>query len=316
MKKIVITGATGVIGMALINNCIKNNILVTVLVNPNSKRIDIIPKHELVNVVECDVNEYEEVASSKYILTNKWLKAMDGDAFYHLAWRGTFGNERNDIGMQKQNIKYTLDAVKLAHKLGYNTFVGVGSQAEYGRVEGVLQADTPCNPENEYGKAKLEAGVASRQLCSELGINHIWTRVLSVYGPYDGVGTMIISTVRKLLSGEVPALTKGEQIWDYLYSDDAARALIVLGSNGRNGQVYPLGSGVARPLYEYITVMRDLIDESLQLGFGEISYSDRQVMHLCADITNLKNDTGFVPVTTFEEGISRTIEWVKSNMRL
>lgn len=67
--------------------------------------------------------------------------------------------------------------------------------------------------------------------------------------------------------------TKGEQLWDYLYSRDAARALRLLGKNGRDGKVYVLGSGNARPLAEYIKIIRDIVapeqDIALEKSFKE-----------------------------------------------
>ena len=123
---------------------------------------------------------------------------------------------------------------------------------------------------------------------------------------------MVMSVIRKLLAGEKPALTAGEQMWDYLYSDDAAEALLLLAKQGRDGHIYPIGSGIARPLREYIEIIRDEIDPALPLGFGEVPYSDKQVMHLCADISALRADTGFEPEVDFREGIRRTIEYCRT----
>ena len=76
----------------------------------------------------------------------------------------------------------------------------------------------------------------SRILCEQKQIEHIWTRILSIYGPYDGENTMIMSSIGKLLRGEKPALTKGEQQWDYLYSKDAGYAMYLLGEKGVSGK--------------------------------------------------------------------------------
>lgn len=84
------------------------------------------------------------------------------DAFFHLAWTGTVGAARNDMFQQNKNVEYALEAVELAASLGCKIFVGAGSQAEYGRVEGKLCADTPVFPENGYGIAKLCAGQMTR----------------------------------------------------------------------------------------------------------------------------------------------------------
>ncbi len=308
MKAAVITGATGAIGTALVEKLTEENVRVYVLVRPDSKRVDRIPKSKNVKVLYYGLNEYDAKAS----LIEEEIDD-EVEVFYHLAWNGTIGDVRNDYYLQNQNVKYELDAVRLADRLNCKTFIGIGSQAEYGRVEGSLTSSTPVNPENGYGVGKLSAGYMSRLLCRQLKMRHIWVRVLSIYGPNDGEATMIISTIRKLLKGEKPSLTKGEQKWDYLYSKDAANALFLIGEKGEDNKTYCLGSGEARPLREYIEKMRDSINPDADLGFGDIPYSLNQVMYLKADISELNKDTGFVPQIPFETGISETIEWVKNN---
>ena len=114
-----------------------------------------------------------------------------------------------------------------------------------------------------------------------------------------------------MLNGEAPEYTAAEQMWDYLYSGDAAQAFYLAAEKGRDGAVYCLGSGQARPLREYIEIMRDEIDPKLTLKFGERPYADTQVMYLCADISALQKDTGFVPRVGFKEGIRETVQWAK-----
>ena len=153
----------------------------------------------------------------------------------------------------------------------------------------------------------------SRILCEQKGIRHIWTRILSIYGPYDNSNTMIMSTIRKILQGEAPSLTRGEQKWDYLYSADAARAFFLLAQKGMDGRTYCIGSGKTYPLISYIEQLRDYIDPKAPLGIGDIPYGAKQVMYLCADISKLEEDTGFQPIYTFDEGIRITVEWYKEH---
>lgn len=305
MERIVITGPTGAIGIALIYECISQGIEVYALCRKNSKRINRIPQNDLVHIVECDL------ADMKNLSTNE---IENCDVFYHFGWAATIGDGRNDMSLQLKNIQYTLDAVELAEKLGCRTFIGAGSQAEYGRFEGKLNATVPTFPENGYGMAKLCAGQMSRVECQRRGIKHIWTRILSVYGPYDGELTMITGTIKKLINGEIPKITKGEQQWDYLYSGDAANAMILLGKKGIDGKIYCIGSGKAQPLIKYIETMRDAIDPNAKLGVGEVPYGPKQVMYLCADINALREDTGFEPMVSFEEGIKKTIDYIKLGM--
>ncbi|MBQ8345821.1 MAG: NAD(P)-dependent oxidoreductase, partial [Clostridia bacterium] len=231
------------------------------------------------------------------------------DVFFHLAWEGTTGDGRNDMYLQNRNVTYTLDAVSLAERFGCHTFVGAGSQAEYGRAEGKLSSATSTAPENGYGIAKLAAGQMSRIACRQKKIRHVWARILSVYGPYEGKQSMVMSTLIKLKQGEVPSFTKGEQIWDYLYSADAARALIAMAEKGRDGSIYCIGSGDPRPLADYIRDIRDAVAPGAELALGAIPYAKGQVMYLCADLTELTADTGFVPTVSFRDGIREMLAW-------
>lgn len=299
IRSAVITGPTGAVGTALCKLLAQEQITVWAVVKPESKRTEHLKELDGVQIISCDAANLSQLTDIK------------ADAFFHLAWAKTTGQGRNDMPAQIRNIQYTIDAVHAASRLGCKVFIGAGSQAEYGRVNHALTPETPCFPENGYGMAKLCAGQMSRTECEKLGIEHIWPRILSVYGPHDGMGSMVSSVIRTLLKGECPALTAGEQIWDFLYADDAARALYLLALYGKSGAVYPLGSGQARSLKDYITMLRDAIDPSLLLGFGEIPYGDKQVMHLEADISALQRDTGFAPQTVFAAGIRKTIEWVR-----
>ena len=307
MKKVIVTGATGSIGVALIQQLIRHDIYVIAVIRGGSKRKKNIPIHEKVKIVELSLERINELPE---LLKKDGLEKCD--VFYHFGWDGTFGNSRNNVRGQMQNIQYTLDAVEVAVQLGCEKFIGAGSQAEYGRVDRQkLSALTPTFPENGYGIAKLCAGQMSRLMCEQKNVCHIWTRILSVYGPCDGPDTLIMSVIRNLTHNETPMLTAGEQQWDYLYSKDAGRAMYLLGEKGVHGKTYCIGSGRTRTIKEYVEIIKKNIDTTARLGWGELPYSDKQVMYLCADIEELKNDTGFELQYSFERGIAETIKWYK-----
>ena len=307
-NRIVITGATGMIALALIRYFLRqeNCPEIYCVTRPNSKRTGDIPKDPAVHIIECDLNNLEQLP---------FLIQSPCDVFYHFAWEGTFGDSRDNTMGQTNNIRCTLHAVQAAKILGCHSFIGAGSQAEYGRSSSKLTPDSPVNPDTAYGICKYTAGKLSRLQCRDLGMRHIWARILSVYGPYDGENTMIMSCIRSFLKNEKLPLTKGEQIWDYLHCDDAARALCLMAEKGIDGAVYPLGSGIGRPLSEYILTIRDIISPALQPGIGDREYSDKQVMYLCADITSLARDTGFEPEIAFEDGIRSTAAWFAANQK-
>lgn len=309
-KTAIITGATGMIGIALIGRLLDEGYEVIAITRPESNRAGNIPANSCVHVIALGMSDYSNLASEvRSAGINK------ADMFFHLAWDGTYGDSRNDMDIQTANIKAALEALRAASELGCAVFLGAGSQAEYGRVDdGVkISGVLPCRPENGYGIAKLCAGQMTRVEAKRLGIKHIWTRILSVYGPYDGMQTMVMSGISKMASGQKASYTKGEQIWDYIYCKDAAKAIYLAALNGSEGAIYPIGSGNPRMLRDYITAIRDAVDPSLEIGFGEVPYYPGQVMYLCADISDLESDTGFVPEYTFERGIRETVEWYNNS---
>lgn len=307
IKRAVITGGTGMIGVALAEYLLAQGILVTVVVRRGSKKIGRLPSHMGLRRVELDLAEL----SCEGSLLRSGVLDQGQDVFFHLGWDGTFGDCRNDMDLQNNNIRYTLDAVRLAKRLGCCVFVGAGSQAEYGRTEEKLSAGTPAFPENGYGIAKLAAGQMSRILCQSLGMRHEWVRILSVYGPFDLERTMVMSAICRLAAKEKAEFSKAEQLWDYLYVKDAVRALYLVAKYGRDGAVYPIGSGTPRQLKEYILTIWDKMDREGEISLGAVPYAKNQVMYLCADISELTKDTGFVPEYTFEEGIEETIQWYR-----
>lgn len=296
----IITGPTGAVGISLIHELIANDWDIIAVVRPNSARLSAIPNDKRVRIIPCALDHIKDLPS---------LIAEKCDVFYHFGWDGTYGESRIDLYRQNANVIYTIDAVHVAKELGCSVFVGAGSQSEFGHVDGILSPDMVCNPDNGYGAAKLAACHASRILCSQLNIRHEWCRIVSLYGPFDGSYTMTMSIISTLLHGESPKCTNGDQIWDYIYSKDAARAFRLVAEKGQHGSVYCFGTGKTRKLSDFIKIIQNHINPDLPIQFGAIPYYPNQVMHLEADITNLKEDTGFEPQYSFDDGISETIAW-------
>lgn len=276
MKHVFVTGGTGLIGLALIQQLINKGIRTTVLTYQNSTRRQFIPKSELVNTI------YELHTLPEHI-----------DTFFHLGWRHHTGFG-SDPFIQSEEIDYTLKMVDYALTIGCKTFIGAGSQAE-------LRTTSP------YGVAKLAANHLSRMVCERDGIRHCWARIYSIYGPHDKKNSGISYCIESLLNNKIPCLTKGEQLWDYMYSADCANALISLAEFGHNGKIYNVASGQSKPTKEYFEIIRDIIDPKLKLEFSDTNGN----VNLCPNINDLILDTGFQLEETFESGIRKTIDWYR-----
>ena len=111
---------------------------------------------------------------------------------------------------------------------GLLRFVGLGSQAEYGPLEGRTAETRLPEPTSRYGATKLATLHLARHMCEALGVTFAWARLFSTYGPGDRPTWLIPSIISELRAGRAPRTSSGEQLWDYLYIDDTARALLRL----------------------------------------------------------------------------------------
>lgn len=294
--KLLITGATGMIGSAIVREALKSNNEISCIVRRNSERIYNVDNNRRVHIIECNIDEYNSL-----VLDDKY------DVFIHLAWAKTSVSGRDDVDTQIMNIQYSLDAVRLAKRCGCEVFIGAGSQAEYGIQTGPLTPNTPVKPESGYGIAKYSAGKMCNLLCSQLGIRFNWLRILSIYGENDGPNTLISYVIKELKENRSPELTKCEQIWDYLNCNDAARAFLAVAEKGKSGVFYPLGSGNGRPISEYVKEIQCIVNPKINIEFGKKNYYPHQPMYLVSDNTQLSNDTGWVPKVEFSDGIKNII---------
>jgi nucleoside-diphosphate-sugar epimerase len=285
------------LGIATIEECLKNDIEVVAIVHRNSKNFYRLPKSARLRIIEANLDEFKKITPN--------IKGMD--VFYHFAWAATTYEGRLNVDVQEANIRYTLDAVRLAQRCGCRKFIFAGSQAECGLSDKPLNRDTPIRPVTAYGVSKFAAGKLAEMLCDSLDIKFIWARILSVYGANDGANTLISYVIDCYRKNIQPVLTPCEQIWDYLYVDDFARAARLLAVSPTTNGVYTVGSGIALPLKFYIEKIHQIMKPNVKLLFGGKSYSQNQVMYLTADISDLKRDTGFEPKISFEEGIYRIL---------
>lgn len=299
--KIVVTGATSMIGVAIIENAIKEDNIIYAVVRPNSKNIYRLPTNKNIRIIECEINSY----SSLFEKINDKC-----DIFYHIAWDATGENRNNQIFKQVDNISYTLDAVESAKKLCCIKFIGAGSQAEYGPLNNDFwHPNDSVNPVQNYGIAKYCAGKLATNACNINGLVCYWVRIFSVYGEYDKKTTLISKLIAAIKSGDEFKLTKCVQKWDYLYSSDAGEAFYLLGKNGPlNNKIYCLGSGYSNELKYYVEMIKNLINPDYFINYGAIEYSENSIMNLCADISDIKIDAIWEPKTSFKDGIKKVLE--------
>ena len=301
-----VTGASGHLGSYLTRLLLSRGHEVIVFVRPQSDLWRISDVLSQTKLIRGDLSDIDRVTPQ--------IMSVAPEVIFHLAWYGVTNEYRNDPNQINHNLIGSLRLLQAAQKSGCNCWIGMGSQAEYGPYNGTLREDLPTWPMTTYGVTKLCVGLLSRQLCEMADTRYIWLRLLATYGPKDDVHHLIPQVILKLLAREKPSLTPGEQRWDYLYVADAAEAIYQVAQNPQAQGVFNLGSGQTYTVRSIAELIRDMIDTSLPLDFGETPYRYDQVMRLQADISKLKNATGWEPKTSLDRGLDQAIEWYRHHM--
>ncbi len=307
MKQVIMTGVTGFIGSWLAEEMLNNGIGVTALVRDRNRVLPHIAGNSGCTLVECS---YDKIDLADVDLS------LEYDVFYHLGWGGVSPARKNDIGLQIGNIQSAVKAMHLSKKLDCKKFIASGTVAEYVFCEDVMDVYERQTPNDMYGAAKVSAHYFLEVLARQLDQQFIWTVIPSTFGERRTDNNIITYTIRSLLHGNRPIYGNLNQMWDFLYVSEVVRALRFIGEKGVHGKTYGIGSGVYKPLKEYIYQIRDVIAPEAELGIGELKNMSEQTFSSCVNIYDLIRDTGFVPNISFDEGIKKTVEWFLVNEKI
>lgn len=301
MLKVIITAANSFIGRKLCEQLDMRGHQVCAVVRTSFKDDSMFEKLKNVQIVKCDMEHYGNL---------KNMLHENFDVGIMLAWDGTRGNARNNPQKQENNYRFSVDCVHSFLDMKCSTVMTAGSQAEYGTVcgtEKVLETDI-CNPNTEYGKSKLKLYNTVKQICHNRA-RIIEPRFFSLYGSDDFEGTMIVSIVRNMLQNKPCDLTECIQLWDFLYIDDAINAIVGLIESNTAEGIYNLGSGISKPLKEYIEIMYKLTNSKSVLNYGAVAYPSTGIVHTNPSVQRLINEIEWSPSISFEEGIKRVIKY-------
>ena len=142
---------------------------------------------------------------------------------------------------------------------------------------------------------------------AELGVAYLHTRIFSVYGPGDHPWSLVETCLDKFLARESMELGPCTQIWNFLYVEDAARALVQLLLGKGPAGVYNVAGEDTRPLRSYIEEIYELCGRKGSYVYGTRPPNAEGTVSLRPDITRLKEAAHFCPQVSFHEGIGRMI---------
>ncbi len=296
MTNVFITGATSFIGTSLIKELYKKNYNIYAIIRKDSNKIKMLSKYKKIHIIGLNMEDIEMLP----LLVNEHC-----DIFFHFAWNGTRGDDRNNIEMQNNNSMLSFKALEVANTLGCKIFFTSGSQAEYGNQDKIVNETDKCNPLSAYGKFKLKFYLAAKNYCKANNIKLFEPRFFSIYGENDYKNTLIMSCIEKMKHNESIDLSSCNQLWNYLYVKDATNALVALIESNSEEGIYNISSDDTRKLKEYVFELKEIMSSKSNLNFGSIS---NNIVSINPNNNKLKTSTNWKPKYSFSKGINEILK--------
>lgn len=331
--RILITGGAGFIGSAVIRHVIDktddqvlNVDKLTYAGNLESlKVIDGSPRYEFRQVDICDAEALKQAFDSfepnlvMHLAAESHVdRSIDGPAeFINTNIIGTY----NLLEVARHYWKSLGEPEKSQFK-----FHHISTDEVYGDLEGttdLFTESTPYAPSSPYSASKASSDHLVRAWQRTYGLPTIITNCSNNYGPYHFPEKLIPLVILNAIDGKpLPIYGKGDQIRDWLFVDDHARALYKVITEGKVGETYNIGGHNEKQNIEVVKTICQILDElqpkvDAQAYESLITFVKDRPGHdtrYAIDASKIANDLDWIPEESFETGIRKTVEWYLENL--
>lgn len=190
--------------------------------------------------------------------------------------------------------------------------VHAGSQYEYAESSEALREDQQGEPATEYGRSKRRVRQRLQQACEFGGARFVCLRLFSVFGPGEPARRFIPSAIIKALQNEPIATTDADVVHDFVFIDDTIRAIHLSLATTTAG-IINIASGTARSNVEVAERIVARLGSGSPIRVGAFPRKDRDMRSWCADISRARVALGWQPEVSFDAGIDRTLDYIRSH---
>lgn len=329
MKKILVTGGAGFIGSAVIRQLITETDMTVINVDKLTYAGNL---QSLISVAENPRYRFEHIDICDAAAISSLFHKHQPDAVMHLAAESHVDRsitgpaafiETNIIGT------YTLlNAAReywselAAERKNTFRFHHISTDEVYGSLgeTGFFTETTAYQPNSPYSASKASSDHLVRAWHHTYGLPVVTTNCSNNYGPYHFPEKLIPLIILNACNGKsLPIYGKGDNIRDWLYVDDHARALRLVLERGRVGETYNIGGWNEKTNLEVVYEICAILDELRPQDTPHaslITYVQDRPGHdhrYAIDADKIANELGWKPLETFETGLRKTVEWYLTN---
>lgn len=327
MKKILITGGAGFIGSHVVRRFVNNypqydifNLDALTYAGNLANLTDIENKSNY-KFIKADITDAEAI--------HKLFKLENFDAVIHLAAESHVDRSIIDpSAFVMTNVIGTvnlLNAARECWKDNYQNkrFYHVSTDEVYGALgeTGMFTETTSYDPHSPYSASKASSDHFVRAYHDTYGLDVVISNCSNNYGSHHFPEKLIPLAINNIKNNKpVPVYGKGENVRDWLWVEDHARAIDVIFHNAKTGQTYNIGGHNEWKNIDLIYLLCAIMDKKLGRSEGEsaklITFVTDRAGHdlrYAIDSTKLQNELDWVPSLQFEEGLSKTVDWYLQN---
>lgn len=302
MKRAIVTGANGFIGSSFVKVLLNKGVdVVAVDISFAAPRI---PDCEQIVKIEAGIDDVERLQSL--------IPDGEYDAFYHFAWRGVNGAEKADPTIQLNNIQMAINCAIIAKKIGCKKLLCAGTVAEQA-VKSLPNLEKTSGG-MMYGVAKHCTQLMLENYCKNIGQDFVWMQFSNIYGVGNKTGNIVSYTLGELLAGKEATFGPAAQPYDFIYVDDLLEAVYRLGFTETKRHSYYIGSGSPKILKDYLLRIGELCGLKDKVGIGVRPDDGIRYSFDMFDTKPLVQDIGEYVSVPFDEGIKKTIAWLKTQI--
>lgn len=303
MKTVLITGGTGFLGSHIIEELLSQKYEVIALKRSSSNLSRCMNFVDKVRWICCD-----NIEDAEQEILNSHANLL-----IHAAWNGVKASDRDNWVEQEKNLSFLSALLEIVKKANITKIIALGSQAEYGNFEGVIDETHNCNPNSAYGANKVCASTIIKSFAEQNNISWYWIRIFSVYGPREERNWLIPATINNLLNLETMNLTPCEQRYDYLYTKDFANGILSVVNDGASKSgIYNMSSGQSIKIKDILTYIENKIAPKKNLlKIGALPYRLNQVMYMEGNSDKFFKAFNFIPTYNITQGLDETINYYK-----